>query len=159
MLPANVDVRLAVLADAPTIARFQIEMAMETENKKLDANVVLPAVEAVFRDANKGYYLVAEIADDPGKRPVVASLLITYEWSDWRNSVIWYIQSVYVDPDWRGRQIFGKLFADVIHRAERAQAKFVRLYVEAENHRAVAVYESLGMKRLPYYMYQYQVIE
>ena len=145
-------VRDGELSDAPTIANFQIRMAMETEEKTLLPEVVQPAVEAVFSDSGKGQYLVA-VSDSQ----VVGSLLITYEWSDWRNCHMWYIQSVYVHPDFRGQGIFGKLYDEVIARAKSDGAMFVRLYVEVENERAQKTYEKLGMKRMPYYMYDVKV--
>ena len=125
-------------------------MAWETEEKKLEPEIVLPAVEAVFQDPSRGQYLVAESTD----ALVVASLLITYEWSDWRNSNMWYIQSVYVAPNHRRKGIFGRMYREVVQQAKKQDVRFVRLYVETENQRAQATYESLGMKRLPYYMYQ-----
>lgn len=141
-------IRPAVLEDAQTIADFQISMALETENKKLDPGIVLPAVKRVFEDGDKGKYLVA---DQNGE--VIGSLLITFEWSDWRNSNLWYIQSVFVKDTARGKGVFKALYNQVLEEAKQDDAMFVRLYVETENEAAQKVYEKLGMKRLPYYMY------
>lgn len=138
--------------DADAIAEFQVIMAMETENKKLVSENVLTAVKAVFEDDSKGFYLVCEISGQ-----VVGSLLITYEWSDWRNTNMWYIQSVFVDKEFRGRGIFKSLYHKVVELAKEQGVKVVRLYVETENERAQKVYESLGMKRMPYYMYDVNV--
>lgn len=145
-------VRTANLDDASTIAKFQIAMAMETESKTLDPAVVGPAVEAVFDDEGKGFYLVAERGGD-----ICGSLLITYEWSDWRNSQLWYIQSVYVTKAHRGQGVFKSMYQAVVKRAEAENVMYIRLYVEMENTRAQQTYESLGMKRMPYYMYDVRV--
>ena len=147
-------IRHAVIADAQSIADFQVAMALETENKILDANKVIEAVSAVFSDPQKGFYLVANVDD-----VVVGSLMITYEWSDWRNCNMWYIQSVYVSPDHRGKGLFSKLYHRVIELAKEAKAMYVRLYVETENEVAQRTYEKLGMKRMPYFMYDVKVAE
>ncbi len=145
-------IRYATAEDAEAIAGFQIAMAKETEDKTLDPNVVNPAVKSVFSDPQKGIYLVA---DHGGK--AVGSLLITYEWSDWRNSNMWYIQSVYVLPEHRGKGLFGMMYRKVVELAKEDGAMFVRLYVETENEKAQRVYEKLGMKRMPYYMYDVRI--
>ena len=150
--PVNTTIRPATLADAPAIARYQIAMALETEDKQLDPQVVQPAVESVFADPAKGFYLVAEAMEQ-----VIGTLMVTYEWSDWRNCNMWYIQSVFVDQSCRGQGVFKKLYQHVIDQAKQENVMFVRLYVETENERAQKVYESLGMKRMPYYMYDVKI--
>ena len=96
--------------------------------------------------------MVAEINDR-----VVGSLMITTEWSDWRNSDMWYFQSVFVQPEFRGQGIFRGMYDHVLKLANQHDVLYVRLYVEVENERAQNVYESLGMKRMPYYMYDIRV--
>ncbi len=160
-------VRKAVRPDAKSIAHFQILMAMETEGKTLDDSIVLTAVEAVFDDPQKGFYFVAEMegsemegSDVEGpdsERQVIASLLITYEWSDWRKSNIWYIQSVFVKSEHRGQGVFKQMYKTVTDEAKQLGVKHIRLYVETENEKAQRVYESLGMKRLPYFMYDAKI--
>ncbi|MDG1875169.1 MAG: GNAT family N-acetyltransferase [Mariniblastus sp.] len=145
-------IRDAKKEDARSIAQFQVAMALETEGKTLDLELVLNAANAVFDDASKGFYLVAEVGTE-----VVASLLITFEWSDWRNHMIWYFQSVFVTQEHRGQGIFGAMYAKVMQLAQSADVKVVRLYVETDNEQAQRVYEQLGMKRLPYYMYETKV--
>lgn len=145
-------IRHAQPNDAKSIAEFQVAMAMETENKTLDPENVLDAVSSVFDDGNKGFYLVADVDG-----VVAGSLMVTYEWSDWRNSNMWYIQSVFVQPEFRGRGLFGNLYRKVIELAKENDAMYVRLYVETENEKAQKVYESLGMKRMPYYMYDVKI--
>lgn len=141
-------IRTASIEDAPFIADAQVAMAAETESKILDRTIVQEAVEAVFDDPGKGFYLVAERGED-----LCGSLLITYEWSDWRNGNMWYIQSVFVTSNHRGQGVFRALFDVVESMAREHDVRAIRLYVETENHRAQAVYESLGMKRMPYLMY------
>ena len=148
----NLLIRHGRIEDAPTIAEFQIAMALETENKRLDPEVVGPAVESVFQDESKGFYVVAEI-----DAVVVGSLMVTYEWSDWRNCNMWYIQSVFVRPESRGQGAFSALYRRVIELARDAGAMFVRLYVEVENEKAQRTYERLGMKRMPYYLYDAKI--
>jgi len=151
---ANMEIiiREAQQNDALTIASFQQKMAMETENKLLDPEVVTQAVRAVFDDSSKGFYLVAELDSQ-----VVGSLMVTYEWSDWRNCNMWYIQSVYVLRDYRGQGVFTELYARIVELASEAGTMFVRLYVEVDNKRAQKLYEKLGMKRMPYYMYDMKI--
>ena len=144
--------RHGVIDDAAQIASFQVAMAMETESKVLSEETVLTAVRSVFSNSEKGFYLVADHDGD-----VVGSLLITYEWSDWRNSNMWYIQSVYVSPAHRRKGIFQRLYRKVLELAKEKDVSYVRLYVETENKVAQALYERLGMKRMPYYMYDVKV--
>lgn len=145
-------IRRASRLDAEFIADFQVQMARETEDKPLDLELVTAAVKKVFEDPAKGFYLVAEINDR-----VVGSLMITTEWSDWRNSDMWYFQSVFVQPEFRGQGIFRGMYDHVLKLANQHDVLYVRLYVEVENERAQNVYESLGMKRMPYYMYDIRV--
>jgi len=145
-------IRFASVDDAQSIADFQVAMALETENKTLDPNKVLTAVESVFEDQQKGFYIVADIDNE-----VVGSLMITYEWSDWRNANMWYIQSVFVKPANRGNGLFSQMYHKVIELAKKEGAMYVRLYVETENEKAQKAYENLGMKRMPYFMYDVKV--
>lgn len=146
------DIRRAIKSDAPTIANFQIAMAMETESKTLDIDVVLPAVNSVLDDPKKGHYFVGEVDGE-----VAGCLMITFEWSDWRNSNVWYIQSVFVSEQHRGQGVFKSLYNKVMQDARENDVMFVRLYVEKENTRAQKTYEALGMKQLPYVMYDVRV--
>src|SRR5690348_3298169 len=98
-------VRAAVMADINTLIEFNAAMALETEHKTLDPAVLSAGVAAVIAEPKRGFYLVAEHA-----RRVVGCLMITYEWSDWRNGDWWWFQSVYIHPDYRRRGVFRKLF-------------------------------------------------
>lgn len=143
----NLLIRKAVLQDAPVIADFNVKMALETENKKLNFQSVLQATEIVINSDNKGFYIVA-IMDNK----IVGSLLITYEWSDWRNGDFWWIQSVYVMPEYRKRGIFKDLYNFVKNLAKDNSQKVcgLRLYVDKENLIAQNVYKSLGMVETNY---------
>ena len=151
MSSLNVDIREARAADSGRIVGFQVNMALETEGKALDEGLVSAGVEAVFgADGAKGFYVVAE-ADGV----VVGSLLITYEWSDWRNATFWWIQSVYVDAAHRRRGVYSAMHDYVLSRAEADGGVCgVRLYVERENHVAQATYKSLGMAHSHYDLYE-----
>src|SRR5205814_846071 len=141
----NVRVRSATRGDAAIIADFNIRMAMETEKLVLDPNVIGPGVKAVLEDASKGSYFVAKI---DGR--VVGCLMITHEWSDWRNGDIWWIQSVYVHADFRRKGVFSALYQHVQKVAHAAGAVGLRLYMEEENAAAQATYQRMGM-RLTHY--------
>jgi ribosomal protein S18 acetylase RimI-like enzyme len=107
-------------------------------------------VRGLFGRPGQGFYLIAESDGQP-----VGCLMVTYEWSDWRNKVFWWIQSVYVLPDFRGRGLYKALYADVRRRAaEDGGVCGFRLYVEKENLKAQRVYEHLGMHEAPYLMYE-----
>lgn len=148
----DLHIRTASPNDAEAIAQFQLNMALETEDKELSYQTVLTAVTQVFADPYKGFYLVAQ-ADNK----VVGSLLITFEWSDWRNSNMWYFQSVYLVPEYRGKGIFGKMYREVVALATAHDIHSVRLYVEKDNEHAQKVYQKLGMSIMPYDMYSIEI--
>jgi len=144
------NIRIATAADAPELVEFNQAMALETEGKQLVRNALKRGVAAVFEDEMKGFYVVAE---DEGR--VVGCLLITFEWSDWRNGWFWWIQSVYVRPEARGKSVYSGLYAFVKEKA--AQTNDVcgfRLYVDRENEHAQRVYEKLGMELSNYLPYE-----
>jgi GNAT superfamily N-acetyltransferase len=146
----RIKIRLAHPRDAVKIARFNNAMAMETESKALDEETVDAGVKAVFSPNDKGFYVVAEHGED-----VVAALMVTYEWSDWRNGFFWWIQSVYVEPDFRRCGIYRLLYAFVIDRAKSAGNVYgFRLYVEKANTIAQKVYASLGMQETDYLIFE-----
>ena len=145
-----ITIRKADLSDAPFIADFQIRMAWETEKLALDIENVSKGVRAVFEDYSRGQYYVAEAT---GK--VVASLLITHEWSDWRNCNVWWFQSVYVVPEFRRQGIFRKMYIHVRKAAEEQGAAGLRLYVETQNEKARKTYEAMGMSSEHYAFYEW----
>ena len=143
--------RDAARSDAEDILDFQIAMARETEDVDLDRGVTERGVSAVFDDPSRGRYFVA---DENGR--VVASLLITYEWSDWRDGSVWWIQSVYVRPEARGRRVYSGLYDHVRSLAARdASVKGIRLYVDRRNTRAQEVYRRCGMNGDHYLVFEW----
>ncbi|MCA1757068.1 MAG: GNAT family N-acetyltransferase [Bacteroidales bacterium] len=146
----KITIREAVREEAPVIADFQVLMAMETEGCSLRHDIIMKGVKAVFEDPAKGRYFIAEEAGKP-----LASMLITPEWSDWRNSFVWWFQSVYVIPEARRRGIFRMMYNHVREMAEKEGAAGLRLYVEAENSRAQKTYEAMGMDSTHYKMYEW----
>ncbi len=139
-------VREARAGDARDIASYNTAMAVETEGKALDPDVVGPGVARLFDDPSRGRYWVA---DAGGK--VIGQLMITYEWSDWRNGHVWWIQSVYVQPEWRRKGVFTALYRHVqALAAAEPDVIGIRLYVEENNARAQQTYHALGMSRPNY---------
>jgi GNAT superfamily N-acetyltransferase len=127
--------------DAEFLAAGNIAMALEAEHKRLDPATVARGVRAVLEDRNKGRYFVAEQAGEP-----VGQLMITDEWSDWRNGRFWWIQSVFVLPAARRSGVFRALFRHVEHLARSDSSVCgIRLYVERENVRAQATYRNCGL--------------
>lgn len=147
---SSVVVREARASDHAVLCAYNQAMAEETEGRRLDGERLSAGVRAVLEDAAKGRYLVAE---RDGR--VVGQLMLTWEWSDWRNGVFWWIQSVYVEPGARRGGIYRALHERVVELARAGgDACGVRLYVEVENHAARATYERLGMTPCRYGMYE-----
>lgn len=144
-------IRLAEPADALAIINFNQKMARETENKELPLETITAGVNAVFGDQQKGFYVVAETE----LKEIVGCLMITFEWSDWRNNWFWWIQSVYVRADRRGQGVYRKLYEWVkTESARKGGVCGIRLYVEKENLKAQQVYEKLEMEETHYLMYE-----
>lgn len=149
-MTAPILIRPSTPADAPVIAGFNARLAQETEHLQLDPTRLRAGVDAVLADANKGTYWVAEAGGE-----VVGQLMITFEWSDWRNGSFWWIQSVYVRADWRLRGVFKALFKHVHQQAKsRNDVCGLRLYVERDNQRARQLYQRLGLRPTSYELYE-----
>lgn len=132
--------RLATLDDVETLVEGNLRIAEETESLTLDPDVVRRGVTTVLEGGAAGRYYVVEL---DGK--VAAQIMLTYEWSDWRNGNVWWIQSVYTWPAARGQGLFRRLF-DEVEKAARAEgAVGLRLYVDQTNARAQAIYAKVGM--------------
>jgi ribosomal protein S18 acetylase RimI-like enzyme len=143
--------RRAAPEDAERLVDFAVAMALETEHKALARETVEAGVRALLDDDGLGECLVA--VDETGA--VVGTLSVTFEWSDWRNGVFWWIQSVYVAPEQRRRGVFGALYAELEGRARSTPGVIgLRLYVERDNARAMATYRALGMTETPYRVYE-----
>ena len=143
-------IRNAEPGDAAVITDFNLRLAKETEDLELDPQVAGEGVRALLADASKGLYFVAE---SDGR--VVGQVMITYEWSDWRNGNIWWLQSVYVLPEFRRQGIFRDLFQYVVARSKAEPGVWgLRLYMHAENAAARATYERLGMTATAYQVFE-----
>ena len=144
------EVRRATIDDAAQIAEFNELLAEETEQRTLNEKTLLQGVKAILNDPAKGIYFLAEESET-----IVGQLMITYEWSDWRNGNFWWIQSVYVKQEFRSRGVFRALFEHV-HALARQQKDIcgIRLYVEESNERAKRTYEKLGLKKTGYELFE-----
>jgi len=142
--------RLALPEDTSAIVEFNKAMAWETEKKILDETVLTAGVQTVIDGKAEAFYLVAVDSNNE----VLGSLMITREWSDWRNAFIWWIQSVYVLPQHRKQGVFKMLFNRINELAKEKNCCGLRLYVEEKNQTAQNTYSSLGMKKSYYLIYE-----
>lgn len=142
-------IRRATVADAALVADFNNRLALESENKQLDMSKLLPGVATLLADEHKGVYHLA--LDERGEP--IGQVMYTYEWSDWRNGWFWWIQSVYVTADHRGKGVFKQIFQHLEQQA-RAAGNVIgfRLYVEENNTRAHEVYARSGFEKAGYFV-------
>ncbi|HEY0079848.1 MAG TPA: GNAT family N-acetyltransferase [Pyrinomonadaceae bacterium] len=152
----EISLRLAGEGDVDALVGFNRAMARETEAKELSVDVLTAGVGALIRNPSYGFYVVAEAPGASGAEDeIVGSLLITYEWSDWRNALFWWIQSVYVREDFRRRGVYRRLYAFVKERAAaEGNVCGFRLYVEKQNLVAQQTYQRLGMAETYYKMFE-----
>ncbi len=147
----EITIRIAGKNDAAAMVKFNQAMALETEGKHLETQTITDGVEAVFDDERKGFYIVAENAENE----IIGGLMITFEWSDWRNKWFWWIQSVYIVPEARGKKIYSRLYDFAKEKAStKGDVCGIRLYVEKENSHAQKVYQTVGMDETHYLMYE-----
>ncbi len=148
-------------AECAEIAQFQVDMAMESEGTTLDKDIVLRGVQMAVEDPEaKGRYFIAK-ATEPltvgqvthPAGTVAGSLFVTREWSDWHCEWYWWIQSVYVQPDFRRMGAYRTLYDEVINQAREASIHEVRLYVDKDNVKSQAIYKHLGMQESHYLLY------
>ena len=140
-------IRAARREDWPVIAEYNCRLAWESEQKRLDPAKIEPGVQAVLNDPTKGRYFVAET-----QGRVIGQLMVTWEWSDWRNGQIWWLQSVYVAAEFRQQGVFRQLFEHLVALGQAEQVLGVRLYVEEHNARAQQTYEKLGLNQAGYHV-------
>ena len=146
-------IRPATPEDVDVLVRFSAAMARETEGRRLNAVRLREGTRAVLNSPARGFYIVAEVTDRPPR--VVGQLLVTFEWSDWRNAAFWWIQSVYVDPAWRRRGGSRKMHHAILEQAKsRGDVCGVRLYVERENKTAKTVYTKVGLETSSYHVFE-----
>lgn len=147
---ASIRVREATDADIKLMARWAEAMAMETEDRQLEPAVVRRGIREAVKDPNRGSYFMAEIDGEP-----VGTLMLTYEWSDWRCGWWWWIQSVYIATAHRRKGVYRAMYAHVLALARsRDDVVGMRLYVERQNVNAQRTYEFLGMLDAGYRMYE-----
>lgn len=153
-MTAPLAVRPARPEDAPTVSGFQLLMARETEGLELDPETVARGVGAVFADRTRGEYFVAEVVEDGGR--IVGCLMVTPEWSDWRNGTVFWVQSLYVVPEMRGRGVYRALY-EHLQALVLASPELmgIRLYVDKRNTVAQRVYARLGMTREHYELFEW----
>ncbi len=147
----KISVRQATAADITAIATFNQAMALETEDKTLPTETIQNGVSRMIQQPDLGFYLVAEIMAEDKTAEVCGCLGITYEWSDWRNGLFWWIQSVFIEEKHRRKGVFGKLYQRVTELAkEQPDTCGIRLYVERDNTNAQKTYHALGMIETEY---------
>ena len=147
---SSVSIRPAGPEDAAFVVDSNVRLARESEDIALDPDRVRKGVDAVLKDRAKGFYLIAEV---DGQR--AGQILITYEWSDWRNGVFWWIQSVYTVGNYRNRGVFGALYSHVESLAQQdGTVCGLRLYVAPDNERAQAAYRNRGMHNSGYLLFE-----
>jgi len=144
----EIHIRTATIDDAETITAFNVALAAESEGKPLEPAIVSRGVRRALEDPTHCKYFVAEV---DGR--VAGQTMITREWSDWRDGWFWWIQSVFVHPDFRQRGVFGSLHAHIREEARRdPDVSGLRLYVHDHNHRAIKTYEKLAMNVTSYHV-------
>ena len=149
----NTDLDLTITqgkaSDIDTIVRFQADMAMESEGSMLDMDRLTLGVSSAINDEQKGIYLVARANDTP-----IGSLMLTREWSDWNNQWYWWIQSVYVMPEYRKKGVYKAMYATLKDMAQENGVSQIRLYADRTNLSAQQVYQRLGMRESHYLMFE-----
>ena len=136
-------------SDIDAIVRFQADMAMESEGTMLDMDRLTLGVSSAINDEQKGIYLVARANDTP-----IGSLMLTREWSDWNNQWYWWIQSVYVMPEYRKKGVYKAMYATLKDMAQENGVSQIRLYADRTNLSAQQVYQRLGMRESHYLMFE-----
>ena len=149
----NTDLDLTITqgkaSDIDAIVRFQADMAMESEDTMLDMDRLTLGVSSAINDEQKGIYLVARANDTP-----IGSLMLTREWSDWNNQWYWWIQSVYVMPEYRKKGVYKAMYATLKDMAQENGVSQIRLYADRTNLSAQQVYQRLGMRESHYLMFE-----
>lgn len=149
-----VRIRPAKRDDANALVALSLAMARETEGRRLDETRLRKGIHAVLSDPRLGSFIIAE-AGERSRRRIVGQLMLTYEWSDWRNGIFLWVQSVYVDPAWRRQGIYRALYRHVLEQARRDPVNCgIRLYVARGNRTARTVYRRVGLSPTPYIVYE-----
>ncbi len=147
----KIGIRKANSVDTEIITSFNSRMAWETEGRRLDPLILVQGVSMILQNPSRGFYLLAEIEGN-----VVGQCMITYEWSDWRSGDFWWIQSVYVVPDFRRKGVFKAIYSHVVEAARATDFVVgIRLYVEQDNTKAIQTYQNLGLHPAHYSMHEH----
>jgi len=153
-LPDHILIRPARWEDVDSIVAFSTGMALETEGRRLDQAKLREGTCSLLAAPERGFFTVAELPD-AGCHRLVGQLMITFEWSDWRNAVFWWVQSVYVAPAWRRQGVFRAMHGHIVAKAKAdPQVCGIRLYVERNNHSAQTVYQHVGIAPSAYTVYE-----
>lgn len=147
------NIRKAKLSDAEAIAKHNVLLAKESEGISLSYDLVFNAVKSLISNKEKGFYIVGE-----ENKKIIGQMMITFEWSDWKNTTIWWMQSVYVQKQWRTKGVFSKLFEYIQQQALQSQIQILRLYVHENNAVAQKVYQQIGMEKQPYLIFEHRII-
>ena len=150
-------IRKASREDAETLVAFSLAMALETEGRRLDKSRLREGTLSLLSTPAHGFFMVAEVPKQD--RMLVGQLMITYEWSDWRNAVFWWVQSVYVVPDWRRQGVYRRMHQAIVEQAQAdPDVCGIRLYVERDNRTAQAVYQRVGLTPSTYTVFEQDFI-
>jgi len=147
---SEIIIRTATTDDLDILVGFMVAMAKETEDLVLELEVLNPGVKSALLDERKGIYYIAEMEGQ-----VAGSLMTTFEWSDWRNAWVLWVQSVYTHPDFRGKGIYKALYQNLVKKVDAGEYAGIRLYVDKTNTNAQVVYEKLGMNGEHYHFYEW----
>jgi GNAT superfamily N-acetyltransferase len=149
-----IHIRRAGPDDTETITEFNTAMALETEDRRLDQATLRDGIRSLLSQPEYGFYIIAERPHTDVIQPI-GQLMITYEWSDWRNGLFWWVQSVYVVPDHRRRGVYQAMHRHITDEAKNdPRICGIRLYVARDNHRAHTAYRRVGLVPSPYDMYE-----
>lgn len=143
---------MASIEDADAIARNDVDLRREIENVSMDIQSALAGVRTLIASPERGFYLLAKQDEE-----VIGQVLVTHEWSDWRNQDIWWLHRIYVKPAWRHKGILTKLFNEIQEKARGKNVYAIRLYLHEENQDAVNIYRRLGMERTPFHIFSVRV--
>jgi len=153
-LPDQILIRPARREDMDSIVAFSAAMALETEGRRLDRARLREGTLSILAAPERGFFMVAELPE-AGRHRLVGQLMITFEWSDWRNAVFWWVQSVYVAPAWRRQGVYRTMHDHIVAKAKAdPQVCGIRLYVERDNLTAQTVYQCVGLAPSVYAVYE-----
>jgi ribosomal protein S18 acetylase RimI-like enzyme len=145
-------IRKAIIDDAESIAKNNVVLANESESQKISYETTLNGVKSLINNPNRGFYIVAE-----NNSNIIGQLMITFEWSDWQNKNIWWLQSIYVKDIFRYKGVFKKLLQQIKKLALENDVSLLRLYVFKENKSAINVYKKLGFKKSFYHFFENKI--